>query len=83
MSEQLQHFQQAAFDYVADVVSSYGKEIVMSGSSSRNTEQCLEQLARVATTWGLDGSRIYTMYELFCEENHRIEDYEQQCREVQ
>ena len=76
-------FAQAAFDYVADVVSSYGKEIVISGSASRNTEQCLEQLSRVCSSWGYDGSRIQVMYELFCEENQRIEDYEHECRAAQ
>ncbi|WP_162818142.1 hypothetical protein [Aquirhabdus parva] len=71
-------FNQAAFITVAHIVAAYGEEIIVSGSSSPNTEQCLEQLMRVCSTWGYDSSDISTLHELFAEENQRISDYEKE-----
>jgi len=71
-------FKQEAFNAVAHIVAHYGEQIIVSGSSSPMTEQCLEHLERVCSTWGYDSSRISVLHELFAEENQRITDCERE-----
>lgn len=62
-------FAQAAFDHVAQIVANYGEQIIVGGSCTPNTEQCLKQLETVCAAWGYSPVRITALAEIFESEN--------------
>ena len=68
-------FTQEAFDIVVLIVSKYGQELLMSSIATPATEQCLEHLMRVASTWSYDISKISAMHSMFQEENDRFAEF--------
>lgn len=67
-------FAQAAFDHVAQIVANYGEQIIIGGSCTPNTEQCLRQLETVCARWGYSPVRINALAEIFEQENASLRE---------
>ena len=67
-------FAQAAFDHVAQIVANYGEQIIVGGSCTPNTEQCLKQLETVCAAWGYSPVRITALAEIFESENSALSE---------
>lgn len=67
-------FAQAAFDHVAQIVANYGEQIIVGGSCTPNTEQCLKQLETVCAAWGYSPVRITALFEIFESENASLRE---------
>lgn len=70
-------FMQEAIDMVVLNISKYGQELLMSSIATPATEQCLEHIMRVASTWGYDITKVSVMHQMFQEENDRLADFQE------
>lgn len=72
--QSIQDFTQAAFNYVAKIVSEHGHPCLEAFVPAESTEQCLSHLALVCYEWSYDPALIDAYAETYKSANSELQE---------